>query len=136
MENEPVLLEAQETTAEHSFYVAWGRETIKNNISLANDVLRQFLSLNTTLLGGSLVFLDPKLISSAFRWFALTMFFLSFIVCLFGIVPFEGQADIRIPEDIRKHKEKALLWKRRCFWAASILIVAGLAVIAVGIGVK
>jgi hypothetical protein len=56
--NEPV--KSLPPSDEDIFYLKWGEETIKKNIENAHGVLTQFLTLNVSLMGGSIVFLDPK----------------------------------------------------------------------------
>ncbi|MGH2509771.1 MAG: hypothetical protein ACRDHZ_20520 [Ktedonobacteraceae bacterium] len=100
--NKPVIGTAP--TEDDEFYIAWGRETFKNNISYLNDVLRQFITLNATLLGGSFVFLDDKIIDSNFKFWVLIILLASLTVAIIGIMPYGLRVDLRVASDIRRHK--------------------------------
>lgn len=118
---------------DEEFYVLWGRETLKNNLAFTNDVLRQLVTLNTALLGGSIAFLDEKLISSTFKGGIVVLFFLSLITSFVGMMPYQHSVDLRLAEEIRQHKENAFRWKRYCLWVAGILLASGFIIALIGI---
>lgn len=43
-------------TEEEIFYSTWGRETVKNNINLCNDILKQLITISSALLGVMTIF--------------------------------------------------------------------------------
>src|ERR1043165_5944762 len=94
-------------TEEEVFYIAWGRETIKNNISLCNDILKQLITLSSALLSVTLIF---EGIVTNERWKALVAFtfFCSLIVAFIGLLPYERKVQLHTPEEIKKHKQQAL----------------------------
>ncbi|MFD2273724.1 hypothetical protein ACFS07_29065 [Undibacterium arcticum] len=53
-----------------NFYFEWARESIKSSIALANDILKQLVTLNTALLGGASVLLNEELIDPAGKFFS------------------------------------------------------------------
>ena len=120
-------------TPEERFYLDWARESLKKNIDLANQVLRQLVTLYASLLGGSVVFLRGELLMSPYREIVLVMFFFGLVSAFFGSMPYEGRVDIRQPQQIKRHKESALAWKRRYLWTAGSLGAAGFLVAMVGI---
>jgi hypothetical protein len=69
--NEPIM--SAPPSAEDLFYIKWGEESLKKSIENAHGVLTQFLTMNTGLMGGSIVFLKPEnidklLMSIVFYW--------------------------------------------------------------------
>jgi len=122
-----MIPEGTSPTEEDKFFILWGRESLKNNLVLANEVLRQLVTLNSALLGGSIAFLDEKVIAPSFKVWVIVAFSLSLIVSFLGMMPYEGSVDLRIPEQIKQHKEKALKSKRRYLWAAGLLLGFGFA---------
>jgi hypothetical protein len=129
----PEIQEGQAPTEEDKFYIQWGRETIKNNLNFANEVLRQLITLNSALLGGSIVFLDEKLVKPPFRGLVISAFTLSLIFSFIGMMPYEATIDIRSPQDIKDHKQKALKHKRIYLWIAGFLILAGFLIAFAGV---
>jgi len=41
----------QAPSEDDTFYLTWGKETLKNNINLSNDILKQIITLSSALLG-------------------------------------------------------------------------------------
>ena len=101
--NDPVIGTAP--SEDDEFYIAWGRETFKNNINYLNDVLRQFITLNATLLAGSVVLLNDKIVDSNFKFLILVMLLTSLITAIIGIMPSGLIVDIRVANDIYRHKK-------------------------------
>ncbi len=129
--NKPI--QATAPSEDDEFYIAWGRETLKNNITFANEVLRQLVSLNVALLGGSIIFLDDKLLDSTFKLFIILAFLLSLIFSFAGIMPFGRYVDLRVAEDIRRHKRLVLSWKLYFLGTAGVLLGIGFILALAGI---
>ncbi|MCB1936297.1 MAG: hypothetical protein KDF59_10185 [Nitrosomonas sp.] len=138
MNNEPsTKATSQPPTEEELFYLEWGKETVKSNINIATDVLKQFIAINVVLLGGGAAFLEGSDISVLSRSVILISFLLGLIVSIIGVVPKESKVDFRVPKQIKAHKSKALM-KKRCFlYLSAAFTVFGLLMAAlVAIGVK
>ncbi len=118
-------LQGTKPAEDDEFYIAWGRESLKNNISFLNDVLRQLLTIDVTLVAGSIVFINTKLLNSFFNIFFVFTFFGSLIAALLGIMPFGLIVDLRVPEDIRKHKTFVFTWKLKLTILAGGLLIVG-----------
>jgi hypothetical protein len=103
----PVQL-GQPPSAESEFYVAWGRDLVKNSFTLANDALRQLVTLSTLLLGGSVAFLDAWMIDPVFRATAIGLFLVSLCASLSGLMPAEGALNFQIPQDVKRLQEQAM----------------------------
>ncbi|MEO0127643.1 MAG: hypothetical protein ABIL44_07835 [candidate division WOR-3 bacterium] len=112
---------------EEVFYTKMARETLKNNLQFANEVLRQLVSITSVLLGGFIIFQYPGF-SQVMRQFIIILLLGSLIIALIGILPFEGSVDIRMPNEIKKHKEEALKWKHIHLWLAAGLLVISLTI--------
>ena len=111
-------------TPEGDFYVAWGQETFKRNLTFANEVLRSLLTVSASMLGGSAAFLHNQLPPVALTLVAI-LFLVAMLVALVGVLPHEGQVDLRIPEAIRRHKKAALEKKLKFIEYASMFLIAG-----------
>lgn len=110
-----------------------GRETLKNNINFLNEVLRQLVSLNVALLGGSVIFLNDTFMNSTFKVFVILVFLLSLMFSFVGIMPYGRSVDLRVAEDIRKHKRFVLTFKLYFTGTAGILLGAGFILALIGI---
>ena len=112
-------------STDEQFYLEWGYETLKNNFNLLNEVLRQLLTLDAALLAAAIGFLDKIKIPDWSKAFVLILLCASLVISFLGVLPYKGKVDLRKPEDIKLHKEKALASKRRFLWiAASLLFVS------------
>lgn len=112
MSEEPLKASARPSTEDEVFYRQWGYETVKANISTANDVLRLLITINVALLGGGAAFLHESSISEGFRIALLVSFFIALIIALVGVYPKESKIDARIPTEVKEHKEAVLKRKR------------------------
>lgn len=126
----PVQPQAQQTdvTDEDEFYVEWAKESVKNNLVFANDVLQRLVTLNGVLLAGSIAFYDERIIPSRWKPYVLACFLLSLVVSFLGMLPYEGKVDPRVPADIKRHKQRALKFKRFLLLASAFLLAAGFGV--------
>jgi hypothetical protein len=115
------------------FYISWGRETLKNNINFLNEVLRQLVSLNVALLGGSIIFLDNRFVNDTFKALVMLAFLFSLMFSFAGIMPYGRSVDLRVAEDIRKHKRFVFSLKFYFTVMAGILLGAGFIVALVGL---
>jgi len=118
---------------EDLFYLEWGKETTKKNIEIAHGILIQFLTLNTALMGGSVVFLSPGAVDKAWQTIALCLFFIGLFISFVGILPHETTANIISPSEIKQHKEKALRRKRIFMWLSVFSTGTGLLAIAIAV---
>jgi len=129
--NQPI--ESLPPSDEDLFYLKWGEETIKKNIENAHAVLSQFLTLNVSLMGGSIVFLDPKHINQVWLVASLSLFFIGLCIAFVGLLPHESSISSISPSEIKTHKKQALLKKRRFMWCCAIATGGGLVILALGV---
>ena len=115
------------------FYINWGKETVKKNIENAHSVLSQFLTLNVSLMGGSIVFLKPEHINNVWLIASLSFFFLGLCISFAGVLPHETEVSMISPSEIKRHKTAALWKKRRFMWLCSMATGGGLLILAIGV---
>lgn len=125
-EDEVIKGKTRATTEDEAFYVQWGYETVKANISTANEVLRLLITINVALIGGGAAFLYKSEISEIVRIIILAAFFIGLIVAFVGVFPRESAVDVRIPDRIKAHKDRVLQSKRHYLWSASAFTIFGL----------
>ena len=113
-------------TQEEIFYTTWGQETVKNNITLCNDILKQLITISSALLGVSIIY-DHIVQSETLKIFVLLSFFISLVVALIGLLPYERKVSLNTPADIKTHKQNALRHKRLYLWISAMSIVIGFA---------
>jgi hypothetical protein len=115
-------------TTEDEFYLEWGKESLKNNINLANEILKQLITLSTALLGVSIIF-DKIVSDEILRIVVLSLFFISLVLSLLGILPYEKNVALNSPTEIKKFKRKALTQKRIYIWISGAGLTFGFAII-------
>ncbi len=134
-ENEEEVFQGTPVSDEDSFFFNWAKESIKENVKLANDILKQLITLCTTLLGISIIF-EKIVLHEQFRLLVICSFFIGLIISFIGVLPFEKKVDILSPSEIRDYQERALRHKLRYLWASSISLVVGFAIIIAELIVK
>ncbi|MCD8031147.1 MAG: hypothetical protein LUF85_10100 [Bacteroides sp.] len=115
-------------TEEETFYLDWGRESLKNNIRLSNDILKQQITISSALLGVSLIF-QEILTTNSIKIAVVLSFFLSLIIAFIGLLPYERKVLLEVPAEIKSHKLKALRHKRYYLWTSALCLVVGFACI-------
>jgi hypothetical protein len=131
---EYVLGESSPADELDTFYVEWARESLKRNLPFVNEVLRGLVTLDTALLGGSVLWLGPQIVPAWFRLAVVLCFLLSLAAAFWGMLPYTGTAvDLRCPDLIHKHKTEALRTKQFWVWVAAWCLIAGFAVALVGL---
>ncbi|HWY12615.1 MAG TPA: hypothetical protein VN026_14880 [Bacteroidia bacterium] len=116
--------EGRQPSEDDNFYVTWGRETIKNNITLANDILKQLVAISSALLGVTIIY--EKVVSNEIlKVCVLLSFLLALVISFLGVLPYEAKVQLNVPSDIKEHKRKALVHKLRLLWISAISLMVG-----------
>ena len=115
-QNSGIEVNAEEPTSEELFYIKWGRETHKDNIGVLNNVLRQFITLDTALLAGLIAFFDKIEICKWIKVLSCALLMFSLLVAVFGIIPISRDLDLRRPDLIKARKKRVLIRKKRLMW--------------------
>lgn len=124
---------AEPATENDLFYVSLGDEQIKRTLPFLNEVLRQFVTICTALLSGTIVFLGDKLISPAFRTPVAIFFLFGLVSAAIGVLPYQLTYTRRCPEEIEEAFERARKWKAGLLWLSFAFLVSGLVLGLVGI---
>jgi hypothetical protein len=127
--------QGQQPTEEEIFYTTWGQETVKNNITLCNDILKQLITISSALLGVSIIYEDI-VSNETLKIFVLLSFFICLIVAFIGLLPYENKVRLDTPEEIKTHKRNAFKHKRQYLWVSAMTIVIGFALILVELLIK
>lgn len=128
----PSKMEEKYFQNEEDFYLQWEREGVKNSIALANDILKQLVTLNTALLGGSVVFLDDSMMNPIVRTFVIILFLTALVTSFLGMIPHRTPLSRDLVK-IEGHKAAALDHKDTYLWLASSCIALGFAVAIAGL---
>jgi hypothetical protein len=126
------IIQGRPPSPEQEFYYQWGLETLKNNFTVLNDVLRQLVTLSASVLGGSIAFLSPRLIGTEYKNAVVITFFMSLVFAFFGMMPYEGKFDPQRPDSVKLHKGRAVKWKRTWVWITAASLTAGFLLATVG----
>ncbi|OAB78402.1 hypothetical protein [Cochleicola gelatinilyticus] len=134
-ENEEEVLAGRLVSEEDKFHLEWARESIKENIKLANDILRQLITLCTASLGISLIF-ENILSNEIFKIITILFFFLALVIALLGILPYEKTIDTSSPSEVKTFHNNALKHKLKYVWTSGVALVIGFAIIIAELIVK
>src|SRR5579863_2182827 len=128
----PPEIQGRPASPAQEFYYQWGLETLKNNFTVLNDVLRQLVTLSASLLGGSIAFLKASLLGTEYRNAVVIAFFVSLVFAFLGMMPYEGKFDPQRPDSVKRHKGRAVKWKRIWVWTTAGLLATGFLLATVG----
>ncbi len=106
------VIDAQSPSEEEKFFKKWGWETLKENITVLNDVLKLLLTISTAILAAYLGFYDKIRIVDVIvpeHFIKLTIVFLlinSLIWAIVGIFPFPAKVNLNMPQEVKSYKQK------------------------------
>lgn len=120
-------------TEEEEFYLQWGLETLRANVDLVNDILKQLLTLSAALIGSGVFFLTKDIVPNNFIAPILILFVISLILSLLGLLPYVADIDINSPSGIKQYKNQVFKSKLIFVRFSAALLIIGL--IASGLGV-
>jgi hypothetical protein len=121
-----------ELSDDDKFYLNWARETLKNNIALANSTLSQLLVLCTALMGSGVYFLTDKVLPGWALISTLSLLFISLLAALFSVMPHRADVNMSSPSEIKEHKKLVLNTKLRYIKYCVFPLVAALFIAAAG----
>jgi hypothetical protein len=120
------VVKSRKPTEKDEFYLSWGREMIKNEFNLSNELLKQQISLSLGILAASFVFENLK-DSSYLKSWILFSFFLALLISFVGVMPFRrDNIWLDSPDDIETFKKDALFYKRICYISSAVCLLVGL----------
>jgi hypothetical protein len=130
------VIEVESTPADpvDVFYVEWAQDTAKRNLHFLNETMARLVTLNATLLGGSLVFLKDDVVSPLWKMWAIVFFLASLMAAIFGMIPWPGVGPVNLfePAAIRAHKAQAQRFKENRLRYSLLYLIGGLFVAVLG----
>jgi hypothetical protein len=121
---------------EEKFYLEWGLETFKNNVTRLNDLQKNLVTLSVSLLAGTLIFYNDTYSVPVFKILASITLLVGAIVSVLGSMPHESRVELRSPRQIKILKEKTFSIKKRWYYASICLIYGGLVFALLGFMMK
>ncbi len=129
-----IVVKSRKPTEKDEFYLSWGRELIKNEFNLSNELLKQQITLSLGVLAVSFIFDELLKDTICLRNTILSVLFLALISSFIGIMPFKrNDVWIDSPDDIENFKKDALSFKRFFYMASAFFTIFGVGLILVKI---
>ena len=119
-------------TAQELYLLAWGQETLKENLKLTNDILRQQVTLSAALIAATIALRGTAILTTTTASVTLAILVLSLLLAGLGAMPYESQVDLFQPDAILAHKERAFRYKISLLRASATLMVAALIAASAG----
>ena len=126
------VLDGDVRTENDLFYSGLGDEQIKRRVPFLNEVLRQMVTLSTTLMGGTIIFLK-ELVSDEFKKSIAIIFLFSLAAAFAGVLPHRSRIVRRCPDDIKVAYNEATSWKEWMLWISAGFLFVGLLIALIGI---
>lgn len=133
---EDEIIEGEAADPVDVLYVEMAQETYKRNIPFLNDVLQKLITINASLFGGGIYFLQGDVIPAWSRSLALIFFLIATGVALYGMLPYSGTVNPFVPDEIKKYKVEATNWKRGAVWFAGTAMILAFVSALVGFVVR
>jgi len=119
-------------TGPELYLLTWGQETLKENLKLTNDILRQQVTLSAALIAATIALRGAAILTTAAAGITLAILILSLLSAWLGAMPYEGQIDLFRPDAILTHKTRAYRYKMVLLRVSATLMVAALIAAAAG----
>lgn len=118
------IVKGQSPTSEERFYLEWGKQSLKENIKICNEILSKLITITIALSGGSIV---QTLVDNPIQKTIITsIFVIALCLSILGYLPKKKYVDIDSPLEIKKYKRKLMKSKYIYVILSSTLIVLGL----------
>ncbi len=125
-----------EPTADDLFYTNWARNVYEGRWKFVADSLRELVVVNTVLFGGSLAFLDEKVLHQGFRTPVVICFLISLIISLHGMVPVRRVFDLTSVPQAKANYRRSLNRKGWSVQACFGFLVLGLVLVMIGVAFR
>jgi len=130
------IQQGQPLSKEDVFLISLAQDSIRTNLQLSNEILKQLLTLSGAILGSGVIFLTKETIPAKAIAPVLSTFLLSLISSLLGVLPYKAFVNQDSPENIKSHKQKALRVKLRYIRASASFLLLGLLASIVLVAIK
>jgi hypothetical protein len=129
-EDDIVSVQSQAPSERQLFFLDMGKDLFKNQLNLANDVLKQIVSTCVALMSVSVIFDALYLNDPKIKFFAVFMFFISLISACIGLFPYSKEnIYFDSPSEIEQFYKEALQYKRIAYSVSAVFIIFGLALV-------
>jgi len=105
------IIKGKQPTEEQLFYKRWAFASLKESISVINDVLKIFITINIALLSALLGFYDKLPISTTIKVILFIILLVSLVCSIVGIYPTTKRIDPNMPEEIKRYKSRKIKFK-------------------------
>ncbi len=124
---------AKSLSDEEKSLLDWGKDSRKNNLAIANEVLGKIATLSATIAGGGVILLNETVIVKFLIAPILVLFLISLATSFRGVLPYKADVDLDSPTEIETHKAQALEYKLKKIQISSICFFLGLSLAVVGV---
>ncbi len=131
-----MIQKAESLSEEDEYFLKWARESKKNNLAIANDVLGKIATLSATIVGGGVIFLNKSVISEHLIVPVLILFLVALASSFRGVLPYQAEVDLNSPTEIENHKLEALRYKLKYIRISAFCFFLGLSTAVAGVGFK
>jgi hypothetical protein len=132
-QNQIIEVNAREPTPDELFYAEVGKDLLKGSSETATASARQFITLNTFLLGGSFFFFKEVPCNLVVLGLAMIFFAVSLVCSLCASAPGWGRIDALDPYEVKAFCDQTLARKLNCLKGACLAFGAGLVIAAVAV---
>ena len=124
-ERPPRIVHVESATEDDTFLVDWGRELFTSSVTLANDVLKQVITICSALLTAAVGFLDKTGAARGWQVLVFALLLAPLVLAFHGLVPSQAVVDMRDADELRKFRDDILRKKRRALrWVTWLLVAA------------
>ena len=123
------VIQGEQPSQEELFYKRWGWETLKENISVLNGVLKMFISLDAAILAAYLGLHDKVTINPSAKIALSVLLLVSLCASIAGVYPIPAKVNLNKPAAIRSYKLKRVRFKKICLLVASGTLIGGFIVL-------
>jgi hypothetical protein len=124
-ERRPRIVQVESASEDDTFLVDWGRELFSSSVTLANDVLKQVITICSVLLTAAVGFLDKTGVARGWQVLVFALLLAPLVLAFHGLVPAQAVVDMRDVDELRKFRDDILRKKRRALrWVTWLLVAA------------
>lgn len=109
---------------EDLFYKQWGWESLKESISIINDVLKIFITIDIAILSAFLGFYDKISMDSFTKIILFIVLIISLFFAIVGIYPFPTKVKLNVPNEVKCYKQERMRFKSICLALSAILLLS------------
>lgn len=112
-------------TDEDLFFLEWGRETFKENVTIINETLKLFITLNSGLISVFIGF-HKQIFSNPSPWDIITpagLLIVSLIAAIVGVYPISQMVNLLSPDEIRDYKLRRSSFKRKALSVSAACLI-------------